>query len=91
MTDVWPHSQAHILISTSLLGAPHPTPLAMHPHPRFCFNDRYYRVLYDICTKQTQYPRRQEEEKGMENRQMSGRGCGDLVLLLLCTGLKVPH
>lgn len=55
MTDVWPHTQAHILISTSLLGAPHPTPLAMHPHPRFCFNDRYYRVLYDICTKQTQY------------------------------------
>lgn len=67
------HTQAHILISGSLPGAPPPHPPSMR-HPRFCSNDRYYRVLYDICTK------RQTEE------QQDG-GCGhDAVAVMRVKG-----
>lgn len=30
-----------------------PTPPTSIHHPGFCSNHRYYRVLYDICTKQS--------------------------------------
>lgn len=47
------HTQAHTLISRSL-SCHHPPPL----------NDRYYGVLYDVCTKQTQYKEVEGEEEG---------------------------
>lgn len=88
MTDVWPHTQAHILISTSLLGAPPPSPRT--PTPASALMIDITECCMTFAQSRPSTGRQEEEEKGMENRQMSGRGCGDLVLLM-CRGLKVPH
>ena len=52
MTDAPAHSSTHFNKQESFMSTP-PT-----PHPS---NDRYYGVLYDVCTKQTQYMEVEEE------------------------------
>lgn len=52
MTDAPAHSSTHFNKQESFMSPPPP------------LNDRYYGVLYDVCTKQTQYKEVEGEEEG---------------------------